>query len=166
MKRTIVAPVLAVFAAASLLTACSGTVEDPEGNVAEAVTEKVAEGVTGTDLDVDIEDGDVDLGLEDADIDLGIDGEASIPEEWPGDVPIPDATPVFSTFANNAVAVSFKATSADGAADYRAKLESSGFEVMTELGDLGVVLQNDSYGVTISKAIQDGADFNVAVLPR
>ena len=75
------------LASALVLTGCAGLVENAVDSAVDKAAEEVAENVAENAIERAIE---ADSGL-DADIDLGLDGSgASVPSDFPSEVPLPD----------------------------------------------------------------------------
>lgn len=114
---------LAVTAGAGL-AACDG----------DDAAENLAEEVSGGDVDIDSDDGSVSVETDDGSFAAGSCEE--LPEDFPSDVPTPDADPTFCTrVASDGVtnwSLGYSTDDADKVGDYKSTLEDDGFEITGE----------------------------------
>ncbi|WP_062208600.1 hypothetical protein [Demequina oxidasica] len=135
MKIRFATPIAIAFATATLLTACSNPLDDLGDNIAEAGAEKVAEGLTGVDVDLDL------------------DGSgASLPDDWPSEVVIPDGKIVAAFSAEGSHVVQMVVAGPEALDQMVSNLEDAGFTDggSSAFGDLVVrIMQNDDLAVSI-----------------
>ncbi len=84
------------LASALVLTGCASLVEDAVDSAVDKAAEEAAENIAENAIERAIES---DLG-EDASVDLGLDGSgASVPADFPGDVPLPEGLDLQTSIA-------------------------------------------------------------------
>lgn len=131
-----IASLLVVSAVATATLAGCGViqdrVDDAVGNAVEEGVERAIEGGSG------------------GDVDLNFDGDgASLPNNFPGDVPQPNGTIQASIGAGDGFVVSFQ-TSESGAADFLGEFSSWTEDGQVDLGDAkAYTYSNDRYTVGI-----------------
>ncbi|WP_061964095.1 hypothetical protein [Demequina aurantiaca] len=144
MNIRIATPIAIAFAAATMLTACSNPLDDIGNDIAEAGAEKLAEGITGGDVDIDV----------------NIDGSgASLPDDWPSEVVVPDGTILAAFSAEGNHVVQMKVAGPEALDQMVSDLESKGFTEngTQDLGDLMVkLMQNEDLAVSIGLTETDG----------
>jgi len=140
----------------SLETEDGSMTMDEDGNF--VITDEDGEVVVG---DVD-DDGNLTVESEDGNFSAGSGSE--IPDDWPSDVPRPDALAIdgsVSTSDDDTVGyvVTGQTDDADFADDYGSALESAGFEVQSEFTSDGAVQRqysNGTWGVSVGVFTDSG----------
>lgn len=122
------------LASALVLTGCAGLVENAVDSAVDKAAEEVAENVAENAIEQAIE---ADSGL-DADIDLGLDGSgASVPSDFPSEVPLPDGLDLQTSMkASGGFSLIYAATDRSKIDAYVAKFDSWEETFASDMGEM------------------------------
>lgn len=151
------------------IAGCSNPVDE----AAERLTEQAIESAGGGEVDVDIDDETVTLSDEEGN-ELSAGEGASIPDAWPGEVPLFEGGDLmFATVQAEGTASALWETNAsveDATASYDAALTGSGFTLDQEASMAGAQMRSyTGSGLMVSVTVAEGdgvTDVTVAVMPQ
>ena len=132
--------VLAAVLAASALTGC--------GFAAEQASEKIIEGSTGADVEIDDDGESVSMETEDGSVNIAGGESAEVPSDFPSDMPLYDGTLNVSTAVDTAdgkiysLGIQTDDDAMDVASWYADELDAEGWTTLSEI-------TNDSGGATM-----------------
>ncbi|WP_430867341.1 hypothetical protein [Demequina aurantiaca] len=136
------ATTVAAFAAVALLAGCSNPIEKLGNNLAEAGTEKLAEELTGGDVQIDLDGSGADL-----------------PADWPSDVVLPDGQILLAVSQDDGQMAQIKVSGTDAFDEMASNLENAGFEEGESLDNEVMkirIFQRDDMGATVGLIDLDG----------
>ncbi|MGZ0712430.1 hypothetical protein ACWPKO_29240 (plasmid) [Coraliomargarita sp. W4R53] len=143
VRAAVVGVVLGVSALA--LSGCANPIDQlVQGGIQEGI-EQVVEEATGGDVDIDVDGG----------------GNASLPDSFPSDVPVPSGSLISSFAMAGTYQLTYSGGSSDGAKNFVDSLVADGYEIVTEsdMGEMQIwILNNDQWTLSVSTLEAEGEE--------